>query len=233
MKSIEYFIKNILLKLLILFSKSRKKVSLNFNSHSKILFIRLNRIGDALITTTLLHIVKSKLKCSVYVLADKKNYFIFKNNPSVDDVIIFDKSLHSFSKINNLIKEKNARTKKLHPDLTRWTITFKYKTINIGFNILIGKCSRCKKTVEDGEIKTTNLHHDKYDWNDILAFTRELCLSCHRKFHKGIPCPTCHKTLQNTQPKIPEINKPKTKKEIKVWEKFSWTKFYQVTTPLR
>lgn len=132
MKSIEYFIKNILLKLLILFSKSRKKVSLNFNSHSKILFIRLNRIGDALITTTLLHIVKSKLKCSVYVLADKKNYFIFKNNPSVDDVIIFDKSLHSFSKINNLIKEKNIDTIiDLHDDVST-TVSFllKYAKVN-------------------------------------------------------------------------------------------------------
>ena len=32
-----------------------------------------------------------------------------------------------------------------------------------------------------GEIKLTNLHHEKYDENDPLAHTVELCVECHNK----------------------------------------------------
>lgn len=47
----------------------------------------------------------------------------------------------------------------------------------------IGICSRCEKSVERGEIKRTNLHHIQYNLNSPLAFTIELCPSCHMKEH--------------------------------------------------
>ncbi|MCK7524365.1 MAG: hypothetical protein MZV64_45405 [Ignavibacteriales bacterium] len=68
---------------------------------------RLNRLGDALVTTPLLHEIKNQLKCKVYVLADRKNHFIFKNNLSIDEVFIFEKGLDGFKNFNNIINQKS------------------------------------------------------------------------------------------------------------------------------
>lgn len=46
-------------------------------------------------------------------------------------------------------------------------------------NLRTGTCSECGRSVEKGEIKTTNLHHTKYDPNDVLAHVIELCVRCH------------------------------------------------------
>jgi len=128
----------------------------------------------------------------------------------------------------NYSKENYQRTLDLHPDHRKWLIKFKHKLIYLGFNVLTEKCSKCKKTVKNGEIKRTVLHHDIYNWNDILANTRELCTSCHNKFRSGVPCPICHRTLPNTRPETPEINRPKTESEMKVWNQISWFNFYKL-----
>ena len=108
MKKFEIFLKNILLKLLVTFNPVKKNIPLpQFDSNSNLLFIRLNRLGDALVTTPLLYEIKNQLKCKVYVLADRKNHFIFKNNPSVDEVFIFEKGLKGFKNFNSIIKQKS------------------------------------------------------------------------------------------------------------------------------
>ena len=80
MKIVENFFKNLLLQLLLIFN-SKNVMSNGDANHigSKILFIRLNRIGDALITTPLLHVIKKNLNAKIYVLADKKNYVAFNH----------------------------------------------------------------------------------------------------------------------------------------------------------
>lgn len=40
-----------------------------------------------------------------------------------------------------------------------------------------GVCSEC------GAVGKTHLHHDLYDPENPLKYTRELCMSCHTKFH--------------------------------------------------
>lgn len=45
-----------------------------------------------------------------------------------------------------------------------------------------GKCSNCGREVGD-EIKLTYMHHILYDVTDPLNYTKELCMSCHRKGH--------------------------------------------------
>lgn len=111
MKKVEQIFKNILLNILLLLNPKLKSASTNsFNSGNRILFIRLNRIGDALITTPLIHLVKEKLKCKVFVLADRKNHFIFRNNPSVDEIIIFDKGIAGISKVKRFINENKIDT---------------------------------------------------------------------------------------------------------------------------
>lgn len=108
MKRIEFFFKNILLKLLLLFNPVNKENTLPvISSRSKLLFIRLNRIGDALVTTPLLHVIKKEMGCRIIILADRNNHFIFRNNPSIDEVIIFEKGLKGILGINKIISEKN------------------------------------------------------------------------------------------------------------------------------
>ena len=125
MKKLEQFLKRTLLNLLLFINPKIKSIgNESFSSESKILFIRLNRIGDALVTTPLLDIVKRELKCSIYVLADRKNYFIFENNPSIDEVIILDKSLQGIFGINKIIKARKIDTiVDLHDDVST-TVSF-------------------------------------------------------------------------------------------------------------
>lgn len=125
MKKIEYFFKNFLLRLLLIFNPVKKDYSFpSFNYDSVILFIRLNRIGDALVTTPLLHEVKKQIGCKVIVLADYRNYFVFQNNPSIDEVIIYRKGLKGIIGINKIIKEKNIDAViDLHDDVST-TVSF-------------------------------------------------------------------------------------------------------------
>jgi len=109
MKQIEQILKKLFLNFLLLFSFKNNK-SDGFGSQSRILVVRLNRIGDALVTTPLLHIIKKNLNCHISILADKKNHFIFDNNPNVDNVIIFYKGVIGFFRVRKYIKQNNIDT---------------------------------------------------------------------------------------------------------------------------
>jgi len=105
MKELEIFFRKFLLKLLILLKSAKKKEGmLNLTRDSKILFIRLNRIGDALVTTPLIYAVKKEIGCKVYLLADSKNYFVFNSPQLADEILIFEKG---FFPLRDLIKRVN------------------------------------------------------------------------------------------------------------------------------
>lgn len=65
-------------------------------------------------------------------------------------------------------------------------IKFKGKSLIIDKQLRVGVCSFCKKSVKNGDIKRTNLHHIKYDIEHPEENTIELCVGCHRKEHKKI-----------------------------------------------
>jgi len=117
MKRIEIILRKLLLRLLIfLYPDKQQAGETSFNRNSTVLFIRLNRIGDALVSTTLLREVKEQTGCKILVLADEKNHFIFEHCPAVDEVIVYKKG--SFN-INNLISEKKIDTVvDLHDDVS-------------------------------------------------------------------------------------------------------------------
>lgn len=136
MKKIEIFLKNILLRLLLISSKNQKKYpeKVLIGKNSKILFVRLNRIGDALVTTPLLYQIKKNTDCSIFVLADKKNHFVFENCPDVDEVIIYEKGTGKIRALNKFIKKHNIETiVDLHDDVSTtvsyiiWLAKTKYK----------------------------------------------------------------------------------------------------------
>jgi hypothetical protein len=59
-------------------------------------------------------------------------------------------------------------------------IYFKNRRITLKENPRSGICSICNKKIGEG-IKTTNIHHFRYDDNDPLKNTEELCAGCHAK----------------------------------------------------
>jgi len=66
----------------------------------KILFIRIDRIGDLVLSTPALKAIKTAFPHSeLTVLASHSNYPILLNNPYVDHVIVYDNSSKLFEKI--------------------------------------------------------------------------------------------------------------------------------------
>lgn len=120
MKKFEQKSKSFLLKLLLLFSKNHNVGNqIKLNRDSKILLIRLNRIGDALVTTPLIKQLKESTGCKIHILASKKNFFIFNNNIYVDRLFIYPKSIRdSFHLIAKLGKENYDAVIDTHEDLS-------------------------------------------------------------------------------------------------------------------
>ena len=106
MKTIEIFFRKILLKLLLLFYGGGKRRSSKTSGDSMNCFVvRLNRIGDALVTTPLLKLLKEKLNCRLILLADKRNRFVFENNPYVDELLVFQKGLKGFKAVRKYFND--------------------------------------------------------------------------------------------------------------------------------
>ena len=123
-KNIEIFFRRLFLNLFLLFYGQKKKSIPQLRNNSKILFIRLNRIGDALVTTPLFKIFKDSCNCKIDVLADIKNHFVFSNNPHIDNIIVFKKGLNGFKESLNLINNNSYDiVVDLHDDVST-TVTF-------------------------------------------------------------------------------------------------------------
>ena len=120
MKKVEILLRHTILKILLLFSVRRTSLDKPVvTSKSKVLFIRLNRIGDALVTTPLLHQIKQQIDCSVFVLADSKNHFIFQHCPAVDVTLKYEKGLKGIQKVKSLIQKNEIDTiVDLHDDVS-------------------------------------------------------------------------------------------------------------------
>ena len=140
MKKIESSLKNLLLKILLLFNPIKKETPLpHFDKNSNLLFIRLNRIGDALVTTPLFDLIKNQIGCKIIVLADRKNHFIFRNNPAIDDVIVFEKGFKGLFEINKIIKKNNINALiDLHDDVST-TVSFLIALANVKYKFGLRK----------------------------------------------------------------------------------------------
>ncbi len=96
LKRIEILLRTFLVLLISGKKKNRRIETIDKNKINKILIIRLNRIGDALVTTPLISLFKENMKCTIDILADKKNFFVFEGNKSIDNLIVFNKGLSGF-----------------------------------------------------------------------------------------------------------------------------------------
>ncbi len=136
-KKIEIILRKLLLQLLLLGkSEQKSNAAPKLDSNSKILFIRLNRIGDALVSTPLIREVKIQLRCKISVLADRKNYFIFNNLAIADEVIVLNKKASKFRKlISKLNSENFDAVIDLHDDVST---TVSYITAFLNIPVKIG-----------------------------------------------------------------------------------------------
>lgn len=108
MKEIEIYLRKFLLSLYLFFKKNEKKqTELKISKEDKILLVRLNRIGDALVTTHVIKHIKEHSGCEIHVLADRKNFFIFENDKNVDKTFIFPRKLKEIKILQEEINNSN------------------------------------------------------------------------------------------------------------------------------
>ena len=126
MKRIEVYLKNIFLSLLLFLTRKNKLEIENYSfaPGDKILFIRLNRIGDALVVTPLLSEIRRKSKVDLFVLASETNRIVFEDCEFVHKTLVFEKGLKSFFKLLKFIKDEQfAAIVDLHDDVST-TVSF-------------------------------------------------------------------------------------------------------------
>lgn len=135
MKKLEILLRHFFLNLLLfLKSPSKSNEPVKIDSNSNVLLIRLNRIGDALVTTPLIKELKKQKNCKITVLADAKNYFIF-NNKYVNETIVFKKGLAGFIKtLRKINSMKFDVIIDLHDDVST-TVSY-FLTLTNSFNKL-------------------------------------------------------------------------------------------------
>lgn len=85
----------------------------------------------------------------------------------------------------DLMAENYQQNKEKYHGMNTSRIVFLGKQIQLLENPRKGICSECGKTVESGEIKYTNIHHENYYPEEPLKDTRELCVRCHNNKRIG------------------------------------------------
>ncbi len=108
MKKIEILLRKLLLKLfLLLRQKERVTKAPHLTDKSRIVIIRLNRIGDALTSTPFIKLLKKNYNCNLTLVCSKSNHFIFRQKGLVDNLIVYDKKQNNLTKIIRMISEIN------------------------------------------------------------------------------------------------------------------------------
>lgn len=120
MKKFELFFKTLLLRIFLLFSSAKKSSDIPvLKADDKILLVRLNRIGDALVTSAFIEQLRLHTKAQIHVLADSKNYFVFKRIPAVNNIFVIRKNLEDYKTLfKMLLKENYKVVVDLHDDVS-------------------------------------------------------------------------------------------------------------------
>ena len=92
LKWAEHFFKNLALDMFLALRPGRVGAGpIHLTATDTVVFLRLNGIGDALVSTPCIQAIKNRFSCRTVVVADVQNHFIFANNPSVDHVVVYRK----------------------------------------------------------------------------------------------------------------------------------------------
>jgi len=124
---------------------------------------------------------KSKYLCK---RCDEKEYK--KNNPE-----IIKRNTRGWEERNpKKAKLIQWRWREKYPDAIKRAngrrMVFKDKVIMLKENPRIGVCNYCRKSIGNGDIKRTQMHHEEYIESNPLKHTIELCVSCHNKTKRRV-----------------------------------------------
>ena len=100
----------------------------------KILVVRFSSIGDIVLTTPVVRMLKTQLNAEVHFLTKAPFVSLFKNNPYVDSVFQIDKSINEV--ISDLKKENYDYVIDLHSNLRTQILKLKLGVIAKSFNKL-------------------------------------------------------------------------------------------------
>jgi ADP-heptose:LPS heptosyltransferase len=119
-KKIEVFFKTLFLKVFLLFMPAKKSTEIPvLTADDKILLVRLNRIGDALVTSAFIEQLRKHTPAQIHVLADSKNYFVFKQIPAVNNIYVMLKNRKDYlTLLERLRQEQYKVIVDLHDDVS-------------------------------------------------------------------------------------------------------------------
>lgn len=171
-KEIEIVLRKLILNIYLFFSKSQKKqTKLELSQTDKILLIRLNKIGDALVTTPFLKAIKENIGCTIHVLADKKNHFIFQNNSNADRTFIFSKNTADIKSLRSKLESENYKAVfDLHDDVST-TVTLFINSVQIPNKVSFDKKTRKIYTHIVPYLDPTE-HHVVERYNEIIKYLK-------------------------------------------------------------
>lgn len=118
-------------------SRKRSSVSPDFEKVKSVTFIRLNRIGDALVVTPLFSILKKHFNFKITVLADRKNSFVFRNNPHIDEIVVFRKGFGGIKSALNTLNQSDIVVD-LHDDVST-TVSYLVALSKVPFKFALKK----------------------------------------------------------------------------------------------
>lgn len=94
LSKIEHFFKDLLLDTYLhLKAAPKTTAAIDLTPTDTVVFIRLHKIGDGLVAVPSMKAVKDKFGCRIVVVAEKRNQFIFRSYPFIDEVIVYKKGL--------------------------------------------------------------------------------------------------------------------------------------------
>ena len=138
MKSLEIGIRKFLLNVLLAVLK-KKTSGGKIPENPKILLVRLNKIGDALVTTPLISLLSKVPGARLDVLADKKNHFVFTRTSIVNRVKVFEKGILGFIQTLKWINRQNYDVIiDAHDDVST-TVSFLIAAVKVPYKIALEK----------------------------------------------------------------------------------------------
>jgi len=151
-------LKSIIVFILKIFFGYNNKRFTSSKNDKRILLVRLNRIGDALVCTP---IIKALLdnNFQVDIIADKKNYFIFKNFSGVSEIFIFT---HRLTSLLDIIIATNRKRfdyiVDLHDDLsTTVSLIIAFSNAEKKFGLSKKTASLYSKTIDRPDARSNHV----------------------------------------------------------------------------
>ena len=159
MKKLELIFKSLLLRLFILFSSAKKSNDVPvLHPDDKILLVRLNRIGDALVTSAFIEQLREHTQAQIHVLADTKNYFVFTRIPAVNSVYVMRKNLTDYRALIKMLAWENYKViVDMHDDVSA-TASMLIAKLKAPYKFGLEKANKRIFTATTSKLDSTSTH---------------------------------------------------------------------------